>query len=308
MNHFAIGVDGGGTGTRVLLSDAQGTTLARAEGGPSALGLGVGQAWQAIDTAVRAAFTAANRTLDWSECTICCGLSGVNNAEWRRPFVEATPAGAKLILFSDAYTTLWGAHRGRPGIVVALGTGSIAAVLDTRQTLRVAGGYGFPSGDEASGAWLGLRALVHLQQVMDGRRPADALSASLRAHTGVATRDELVEWSCEAGQTACAALAPIVIAHGSDPHAPHPFARALLEQAGEEIGRMIDALDPEHVLPVALCGGLADALAPFVPARFAARFIAPSQDSVSGALALALAGMKDQPAAAHLGSPRGSHA
>jgi glucosamine kinase len=291
MSRFAIGVDGGGTGTRVLLADAQGTVLARAAGGPSALGLGVGRAWQEIDQAVRAAFISAGCMLDWHACTLCCGLSGVNNAEWRRSFFEAAPAGAALLLHSDAFTTLWGAHRGQPGIIVALGTGSIAATLDANQTLRLAGGYGFPSGDEASGAWLGLRALVHLQQVMDGRRGADALSASLLRHTGVASRDELVEWSCAADQTACAALAPIVIAHATDPQAAHPFARALLEQAGDEIGRMIDTLDPAETVPVALCGGLAEALTPFVPGRFAARLRAPSQDSVSGALALALAEM-----------------
>lgn len=291
MSRFAIGVDGGGTGTRVVLADAQGGVLARADGGPSALGLGVGRAWQEIDRAVRVAFASAARVLDWRECTLCCGLSGVNNAEWRRTFVEAAPAGAALLLYSDAFTTLWGAHQGQPGIIVALGTGSIAATLDTKRELRLAGGYGFPSGDEASGAWLGLRALVHLQQVMDGRRAADALSASLRAHTGVATRDELVEWSCAADQTACAALAPIVIAHATDGHAAHPFARALLAQAGDEVGRMIDALDSGEAVPIALCGGLAEALTPFVPHRFVSRLRAPSQDSVSGALALALAGM-----------------
>ena len=304
MSCFAIGVDGGGTGTRVLLADEQGTVLARADGGPSALGLGVGRAWQEIEQAVRAAFISAGQALDWHTCTLCCGLSGVNHAEWRQSFVEATPAGASLLLHSDAFTTLWGAHRGQPGIIVALGTGSIAAVLDTNQTLRLAGGYGFPSGDEASGAWLGLRALVYLQQVMDGRRRADAFSASLLGHTGVATRDELVEWSCAADQTACAALAPIVIAHATDSRAAHPFARVLLEQAGDEVGRMIDALDPAGTEPVALCGGLAEALTPFVPSRFATRLRAPCGDSVGGALALALAGMTQ----AHAGLAGGAQA
>ncbi|CAB3778640.1 BadF/BadG/BcrA/BcrD ATPase family protein [Pararobbsia alpina] len=295
MSRFAIGVDGGGTGTRVLLADARGTVLARADGGPSALGLGVGRAWQEIQKAVRAAFVSATRVLDWRECTLCCGLSGVNNAEWRRTFVQAAPAGVALLLHSDAFTTLWGAHRGQSGIIVALGTGSIAATLDSKQELHMVGGYGFPSGDEASGAWLGLRALVYLQQVMDGRRAADAFSASLRAHTGAATRDELVEWSCAADQTACAGLAPIVIAYATDARAAHPFARALLEQAGDEIGRMIDALDPIETVPIALCGGLAQVLAPFVPHRFASRLRPPSQDSVSGALALALAEMGNVP-------------
>lgn len=294
-SRFAVGIDGGGSGTRVVLADSAGRVLGRASGGPSALGLGVGSAWRAIETAVSDVFAAAGHGLNWEACTVCCGLSGVNNTEWRQAFERAFPAGATLILVSDAYTTLWGAHGGHPGIVVALGTGSIAAALDVQLVQRVAGGYGFPSGDEASGAWLGLRAIVYLQQVMDGRRPADGFSASLRAHTAVATRDELVSWSCDADQTAYAALAPIVIAHATgatgtaDVGVPHPYARALLDQAGDEIARMIDALDPAGQLPVALCGGLAEPLRPFVPERFATRLRAPSGDSVNGALAIALA-------------------
>ncbi|MGV7246188.1 BadF/BadG/BcrA/BcrD ATPase family protein, partial [Caballeronia sp. M23-90] len=42
---YLIGVDGGGSGTRVVLADANGVELARASGGPSGLGLGVERAW-----------------------------------------------------------------------------------------------------------------------------------------------------------------------------------------------------------------------------------------------------------------------
>ncbi|CAM2138578.1 glucosamine kinase [Pararobbsia alpina] len=299
MARFAVGVDGGGSGTRVLIADEHGSVIARANAGPSALGLGVDRAWEEIGRATRTALESVGVALDWSACALCCGLSGVNNATWRAAFERSIPAGASLLLVSDAYTTLWGAHGGQPGVIVALGTGSIAAALvsvpnaaagsevggDARLEERISGGYGFPSGDEASGAWLGLRALVYLQQVMDGRRPADAFSDALREQLGVTTRDELVEWSCDANQTAYATLAPTVIAFGGE---SNPFAHGLLNQAGEEIARMIDALDPEGVMPVALCGGLAEPLAPFVPARFAPRLCAPMTDSAGGALALAL--------------------
>ncbi|HTJ93346.1 MAG TPA: BadF/BadG/BcrA/BcrD ATPase family protein [Pararobbsia sp.] len=293
MTRYAVGVDGGGSGTRVALADDQGVVLARASAGPSALGLGVERAWQEIGRGAEAAFAIAGHAFDWNLCTLCCGLSGVNNASWREAFERAMPSGASMVLVSDAYTTLWGAHGGKPGVIVALGTGSIAAALigapgaaaDAREGLeeRIAGGYGFPSGDEASGAWLGLHAIVYLQQVMDGRRARDAFSAALREQVGATTRDALVEWSCNANQTAYATLAPIVIAHRS-----HSFAAALLGEAGNEIARMIDALDREGALPIALCGGLAASLEPFVPERFAMRMQAPQGDSVDGALALAL--------------------
>ncbi|AQT48812.1 MULTISPECIES: BadF/BadG/BcrA/BcrD ATPase family protein [Burkholderia cepacia complex] len=283
---FAIGIDGGGTGTRAVLADRHGRELAQGRGGPSGLGLGIERAWASIGAACADAFTQAGLAFDWSQCALGCGLAGVNNAAWLAAFRAQAPLGA-LAIESDAYTTVVGAHGGAPGLIVALGTGSIAAALDAAGACRIAGGFGFPSGDEASGAWLGVRALAYAQQALDGRVPRDAFATALLAETGAQDRDALVQWSCDANQTIYARLAPIVFAHRT-----HPVARALIAQAGDEIGKMIDALDPQHALPVALCGGLADALAPAVPARHAARLRAPLDDSAHGALRLALEALR----------------
>jgi len=283
---FAIGIDGGGTGTRAVLADRHGRELAQGRGGPSGLGLGIERAWASIGAACADAFTQAGLAFNWSQCVLGCGLAGVNNAAWLAAFRAQAPLGA-LAIESDAYTTVVGAHGGAPGLIVALGTGSIAAALDAAGACRIAGGFGFPSGDEASGAWLGVRALAYAQQALDGRVPRDAFAAALLAETGAQDRDALVQWSCDANQTIYARLAPIVFAHRM-----HPVASALIAQAGDEIGKMIDALDPQQALPVALCGGLADALAPAVPARHAARLRAPLDDSAHGALRLALQALR----------------
>lgn len=284
---FAIGIDGGGTGTRAVLADRHGRELAQGRGGPSGLGLGIERAWASIGAACADAFTQAGLAFNWSQCALGCGLAGVNNAAWLAAFRAQAPLGA-LAVESDAYTTVVGAHGGAPGLIVALGTGSIAAALDAAGACRIAGGFGFPSGDEASGAWLGVRALAYAQQALDGRVPRDAFASALLAETGAQDRDALVQWSCDANQTVYARLAPIVFAHRS-----HPVAGALIAQAGDEIGKMIDALDPQQALPVALCGGLADALAPAVPARHAARLRAPLDDSAHGALRLALQALRE---------------
>lgn len=53
--------------------------------------------------------------------------------------------------------------------VVELGTGSVGGALLTNGRKLSVGGWGFPSGDEGSGAWLGLRAAQLAQQALDGR-------------------------------------------------------------------------------------------------------------------------------------------
>ncbi|SAK41829.1 BadF/BadG/BcrA/BcrD type ATPase [Caballeronia fortuita] len=279
---FLLGIDGGGSGTRVILADVRGNELARASGGPSGLGLGVERAWQSIGDACRRAFDAAARPFDWRDCALGCGLAGVNNADWLAAFLGAAPDVRALSVESDAYTTVLGAHGGESGVIVALGTGSIAASLDDAGACHIAGGYGFPSGDEASGAWLGLRAVVHLQRVLDGRAPEDAWSRALLAKTGAKDRDSLVVWLCAANQTAYATLAPTVFEFHD-----HPVAARLLKRAALEIERLVGALDPASALPVALCGGLAAPYEPFVPEALRGRVRAPLADSAAGALELA---------------------
>ncbi len=279
---YLIGVDGGGSGTRLVLGDVHGAELAQAAGGPSGLGLGVERAWQAIEAACRAAFATAGIELDWSRCVLGCGLAGVNNRDWLAAFHDHAPKLAGLAVESDAYTTLLGAHGGAHGVVVALGTGSVAAAADGDGLWRIASGFGFPSGDEASGAWLGLRAAVYAQQALDGRVPHDALAQALLERVDAQDRDSLIVWLCAANQTAYASLAPIVLQHRT-----HPFAARLLTEAGTEIAKMIDALDPRGTLPVALCGGLGEPLRPYVPASYHGRLRTPLADSAHGGLQLA---------------------
>jgi glucosamine kinase len=279
---FLLGIDGGGSGTRVILADAGGAELARASGGPSALALGVERAWQAIGDACRRAFESAGLPFDWNACSLGCGLAGVNNADWLAGFLAHAPRVRALNVESDAYTTVLGAHGDDAGVIVALGTGSIAASLDEAGVCRIAGGYGFPSGDEASGAWLGLRAVVHLQRVLDGRADADGWSRALLERTGASDRDSLVVWLCAANQTVYATLAPLVFEFRD-----HPAAARLLAQAAREIETLVGALDPAGKLPVALCGGLAALYEPFVPAALRERVRSPRADSAAGALEMA---------------------
>jgi glucosamine kinase len=279
---FLIGVDGGGSGTRVVLGDAHGRELALAASGPSGLGLGIERAWQAILAGCTEAFRQAGVAPQWERCVLGCGLAGFNNPDWLAAFHAQAPKLAGLAVEHDAYTTLLGAHGGAHGVIVALGTGSVAAAADGVGEYRIASGFGFPSGDEASGAWLGLRIVVYAQQALDGRAPLDALAQALLERVGAQDRDGLIVWLCNANQTAYASLAPIVIAHAS-----HPFAARLLKEAGEEIGKMISALDASGELPVALCGGLGQPLRDYVPQHLQARLRAPLGDSAHGAWQLA---------------------
>ena len=137
MIAYLIGVDGGGTGTRVRIADRSGTLLAQGSAGPSALGQGVEAAWEHILSAIQAAFHSVGQsTPSWSECAMGAGLSGISNLPRRDRFLVMNPGFARIALESDAYTALLAAHGGRPGAMVASGTGSVGEVLYANGTRK----------------------------------------------------------------------------------------------------------------------------------------------------------------------------
>lgn len=283
MIDYLIGVDGGGTGTRVRLARRDGadyTEIAQATGGPSALSRGIENAWTTIDGVVAQAFaTLGIDTVSLPACAIGLGLAGVHNKEWAARFIGANPGYALLALDTDGFTTLMGAHGGKPGAIVAIGTGSVGEAMLADGSKVEVGGWGFPAGDEASGAWMGLRALNHIEQVLDGRVEGGALARDVIDFCG-GSRDAVQVWLGRADQTAYAGLARFVVAHGEF----DPVARAILEHAGREVASIADALDRSHTLPLALCGGLGEALRAWLPAATLARCVPAQGDSAAGAL------------------------
>jgi glucosamine kinase len=286
---YLIGVDGGGTGTRTLLVNAQGQELGRGSAGPSGLAHGADQAWLSILAAITQAFAQAGMTTPpLDQIAIGCGLAGVNNLQWAADFTAKNPGLAGLAIETDAGTTLLGAHQGRPGVIIALGTGSVGEVMQADGSRREVGGWGFPSSDEASGAWLGLRAINHVQHVLDGRSAPDALSKALIVFCSAggapdaSPKDAVFNWLAQANQTKFAQLAPVLLQYAGKV----AKATEIMLAAGLEVEKMAWALDPSGAMPIALCGGLAEPMRTYLPASLQARVIKPQADSATGALIL----------------------
>jgi glucosamine kinase len=280
MIEYLIGVDGGGTGTRVRLTDPNGVELAQASGGPSGLSHGIANAWTTILGAIGEACAVADvGSPPLSSMAIGLGLAGVHNKDWAAQFVAADPGFAALVLDTDGFSTLMGAHGGKPGAIVAIGTGSVGEAMLADGSKVEVGGWGFPAGDEASGAWMGLRALNHIEQVLDGRVAGGALARDVIAACG-GSRDAVQIWLGQANQTAYAGLARFVVKHAE----ADPVARAILEHAGQEVAQIAEALDRSHSLPLALCGGLGEVLLAYLPPQTRARCLPAEGDSARGAL------------------------
>lgn len=279
---YLVGVDGGGSGTRIIVTDKKLKILASAQGDPSALGQGIEKAWRAIlDTLARAFYYGNIPVPMLSECAIGLGLSGANNIIWKNEFYMRNPGFKNIIVDTDGFTTLLGAHGGKPGAIVAVGTGSVGMVLTKDGVRRDVSGWGFPAGDEASGAWLGLKAAAITQKTIDGRRADSTLSDLVLKFCGKEPA-QFLNWLGNAGQNSFAQLAPLVFQSAPT----DADAKNLLIAAGLEIELMVKALDPKGELPLSICGRLGEALIPYLPESTKLRNQTAGGDSTIGALLL----------------------
>ena len=282
---YRIGIDGGGSGTRARLVAADGRTLGEGHSGASGLSQGIAQAWhhigQAVQQAVQASGLSGSNAPTPANTGLGLGLAGANNRLLHAQCMQANPGYQELRLASDGHTTLLGAHGGAAGAVIAVGTGSVGLARLADGQIRSVGGWGFPSGDDGSGALLGLRAMNWTQQVQDGIRANGPMAQAVLQATG-GQRTAMLEWCCAAGQNRFASLAPLVF----DCAGHDPAAAALLMEAVQCVERMALALDPTQALPLALMGGIGRLLTSRLPPDLQMRLVPPLGDAMDGALLL----------------------
>jgi glucosamine kinase len=285
--HYLVAVDGGGTSTRARVWHRSGVCVGEGRAGASGLLQGSAQAWEniarSIDLAVQGKLGADWQPPGRGNTAIGLGLAGANNPVWAKDFLHSNPGYAHVDLHSDAETALHGAHGGAAGALVIFGTGSIGLVRELQGALRTVGGWGFPSGDEGSGADLGLQAIRLTQQALDGRRAAGALTEAVLQHVG-GSAAALLEWCGRANQNAYASCAPLVFAAA----AQDARARDLLTLAVRSLCAIADALDPHAQLPLVVAGSVGQQLLPRLAGPLAGRLTVARGDAMQGAAHLLL--------------------
>ena len=277
------GVDGGGTGCRARIEDAAGRVLGTGIAGPAALRLGVDGAVAEVEKACRAALADAGLGPDaLRSMHVAAGLAGVG----RKGLMEqlaARPHGFRSMIYAhDATIACLGAHGAREGGIVIVGTGSIGFAVVGGREIRV-GGYGFPISDEGSGADLGLHAIRLALRAYDQRAVGTSLTRDvmLRFHNDPY---EAVSWMDRATATDYATFAPLVMRHAD---AGDSVARRIVRDAAEQIDDLVRRLCDCGAPRVALLGGLASPMQPWLAPDVQRRLVPVEGDAVDGALHLA---------------------
>ena len=262
MNGIVIGVDGGGTRTRVIVADSEGHELATAEGSGSAVQPGLAdRSADVIASAVCEALESANLG-DQRARIIYVGVAGVGRLEEKRALqheLERRNLAEEIVVDADAFIALSDAFGSGPGIMLIAGTGSVAFGRSPNGVFARAGGWGLAIGDEGSGAWIGRRALGIVAAAHDGREPETGLTGAILTATQINDVEDLIPWSIAATNADLASLAPVVFAEAAN---DDTRAASLVSLAVEELVLHVRALarelfvDERAEIPVALSGGL----------------------------------------------------
>jgi len=286
-----LGIDGGGTRCRARLCAASGARLADAVAGPANIRLGFKTAMIAVMSATEECLDQAGLPKrDLSRITACLALAGASEPTQLALAKRHKYPFAHTILVTDAQAACVGAHAGEDGGVIVVGTGTIGwGELKGRQH-RV-GGWGLPISDEGSGAWIGCEALRLVLWAHDGRVPWTGLLDDLFNHF---RRDPhaIVRWTTRASPRDYGSFAPLVVGHASKQDAA---AIELMQRAAGHIDALAARLLSAGVRPLALVGGLADAMAPWVSSDTRKQLIQPAGDALDGAIRLARMAAESQP-------------
>jgi glucosamine kinase len=277
-----LGVDGGGTKCRARLADGDGKILGEGLAGPANIRFGLAQSFSAI-------FKAANQCLEQAgplyrdrPIIACLALAGASDPtdvaaarSYPHPFFDA-------VVTTDARAACVGAHAGRDGGIVIVGTGTIGWGISAGRDFRV-GGWGFPVSDEGSGAWLGCEALRRVLWARDGLIRWSSLLTCIFESFG-SDPHAVVRWMSAARPREFAGLAPMIIDHALQDDL---VARELVQLAAGHIDVIAAGLVERGASRLSLMGGLATAIGPLLSEQVKNVVVPPEGDALSGALRLA---------------------
>ncbi|MGC5167465.1 N-acetylglucosamine kinase [Luteimicrobium sp. DT211] len=245
------GVDLGKTSCRVVVRDANGERVGEAVGAPGlASPDGVARAVDAVLAGLRAAAAGAG-TLR-AVGVGAAGALAAPDAAARLATELAAACGAPVAVTSDATVAHAGAFAGRPGTVVAVGTGTVLVELDRSGDLRTLDGWGPWLGDDGSGTWLGRAGLRAVLRAHEGRGEPTALTDRAGAWGGPPDALPARVAGADAPARTLASFAPHVLAAASQGDG---VARTIVAEA---VRAVADACS-HATAPYAPVGGIATA-------------------------------------------------
>ncbi|GAB4336617.1 MAG: N-acetylglucosamine kinase [Candidatus Abyssubacteria bacterium] len=233
-----LAVDGGGTATRCLAIDHEGTVCGEGKGGPSNHILAP---WDVVRQSLESALHGALSTGRLSLADVCCvslGTAGIGPSgegkEWIEDLVREIVPAPTICATGDMVIAFHGAIMESHGVIANAGTGSVVYGVSPSGASRQVGGWGHILGDEGSAYDIALRGLRAGARHFDGRAPFTTLVDRMPEALDVSDYIQLAFkiYGLNMARDELATLAKVVAAAA---RAGDAISRDILRRAGEEL-------------------------------------------------------------------------
>ena len=237
---YFLGIDGGGTKTHAVITDAKYRVLGEGFSGASnPLRAGLEQAVANVEAALDEACSQAG-VARRDITAACIAIAGVNHPihyETMKHALDRALRIGHMELVTDVRAALEGALDGQPGVIIVAGTGSIAMGINGAGEMERSGGWGPIMSDEGSGYDIARRALRAVVASFDGRQQPTILTERICRELGIASAADLpgVIYNSDSEAVEIASLAKLVTEAAEEGDA---VAREILAGAGRELGQL----------------------------------------------------------------------
>ena len=251
---YYLGIDGGGTKTVFLLTDANGVMLCSATlGASNPNDVGLDATCALLENGIQSV------TGGYDRAAISCfaGIAGAATGENAARMTEfLTSLGfARAECQSDLALSLTVCLGDDDGIAVIMGTGSVAMGRCGEQLYR-AGGYGYLFGDAGSGFALGQGAILAALQAEDGSGAPTVLHGMVAAQCGKEKVLDALSDFYRGGKTEIARYAPLIFkAHALGDAVATGILMGNVQAIANNV-RALGARMGKEQVRVVICGGL----------------------------------------------------
>jgi len=250
---YCIGIDAGGTKTIATAYSLDGEMLYESKAGFGNLTVdfekGISNIQLAIDDVIK--------TLGDEHTFICLGCAGIETGDFKNQAQTKLKEkyGDMIYVTNDAMLALYSALRGKNGILIIAGTGSIG-YLKVDDEVKRFGGWGHLINDDGSGYSIGIKAIRFIAYSFDTNKSDTVLKKMIFKHLNITELKQLIDFTYKATKADIAGLVPIVekaAEHGDEQ------AISILSWAGERLAYLAIGLCHQYniIIPkIAISGSV----------------------------------------------------
>ncbi|MCM1991050.1 N-acetylglucosamine kinase [Oceanirhabdus seepicola] len=249
---YIIGVDGGGTSTRVALANTDGEILAIGKSGASSIDTVSREETgehiaEGLKKCLEKYFKQYGGNIEDIECFFV-SLGGIDSKADKeyvvnivQEYTEKIINIKNIVAENDTRAALAGGLAEKSGVIFIVGTGAVCFGINEELQSWKSGGWGYKIDDFGSGFYLGREALTMMVKCMDGREEDEEFQLAIKKLIGINSLSEVSErlYKRKFNRTDIAGIAPEVLKLAEK---KNRIALEILDKGAEELSLMIKSV------------------------------------------------------------------